>query len=126
VIDFGWIMHLELHEQENILLFTNPDSAMQRIKNSNENILQCTTIEDSNNLDINSNSITKNINMVHMIYEPSRFNNIAVLVVDYSMPTINGIEFCKQLGDKHVYKILLTAEADSDIAINAFNDGIIY
>jgi len=117
---------LELYEQENILLFTNPESAMQLCKNNNENILQLTTIEEeNNNLDLDSNSITTTFNMVNMIYEPSRFNNVSVLVVDYLMPTINGIEFCKQLSDKPMYKILLTAEADSDIAINAFNEGII-
>lgn len=117
---------LEFHEQENLLMFTNPDSAMEQCKNSNESIFQFTTMEkENNNLDLNSNSITTTFNMVNMIYEPSRFNNVAVLVVDYSMPNINGIEFCKQLSDRNIYKILLTAEADSDIAINAFNDGII-
>ncbi|HHL0314782.1 TPA: response regulator [Legionella pneumophila] len=117
---------LELYEQENLLMFTNPDSAMEQCKNSNESIFQFTAMEkENNNLDLNGNSITTTFNMVNMIYEPSRFNNVAVLVVDYSMPKINGIEFCKQLRDRNIYKILLTAEADSDIAINAFNDGII-
>ncbi len=37
-------MALELHEQENILMFTNPEMAMQLIKTSNENMLQHTTI----------------------------------------------------------------------------------
>jgi len=119
-------MALELHEQENILMFTNPEMAMQLIKTSNESMLQHTTIEeDNNNLDLNSNSITKTSNLINMIYDPLRFNNVAVLVVDYSMPTINGVEFCKQLSDKSIFKILVTAEADKDIAINAFNDGII-
>lgn len=115
-------MALELHEEDNILMFTNPDGAMQLIKSSNENVLQLTTIEEeNNNLDLNGNSVTTTSNMINMIYDPTRFNNVAVLVVDYSMPSINGIEFCKQLSDKSVYKILVTAEADKDIAINAFN-----
>ena len=41
------------------------------------------------------------------------------------MPDINGIEFCQNLKDKKVFKIMLTAEADSNIAIKAFNDGLI-
>lgn len=79
---------LEFHEQENMILLTNPDKAMHLCKDSSEDVLKLTTIEDeSSNLELNNNSITKTINMVNMIYEPSRFDNIAVLVIDYSMPT---------------------------------------
>ena len=41
------------------------------------------------------------------------------------MPEINGIDFCRGLSEKHIFKILLTAEADKDTAINAFNNGYI-
>jgi len=30
------------------------------------------------------------------IYNPNRFKHITVCVVDYAMPEMNGIEFCKQ------------------------------
>lgn len=117
---------LEFYENENIHLFTNTDSAMKLCKNSNESILKCASMEEEDdNIDLNSNSITTTFNLANMIYEPARFNNVSVLVIDYSMPAMNGIEFCKKINNRHIYKILLTAEADSDIAINAFNDGII-
>lgn len=59
------------------------------------------------------------------IYNPNRFQDLSVAVIDYAMPRINGIELCQALKDTPIKKILLTGEADHDVAINAFNDGII-
>ncbi len=52
-------------------------------------------------------------------------DNITVLVVDYSMPSMNGISFLEKVGDVQAYKILLTGIADERKAIDAFNKGII-
>jgi CheY-like chemotaxis protein len=54
-----------------------------------------------------------------------RFREITVLIIDYTMPEINGIDLVAQLKDKPFKKILLTGEADETIAINAFNAGLI-
>lgn len=62
----------------------------------------------------------------HMIYDVKRFQTVSALVVDYQMPAMNGVEFCKRIQNPHVMKILLTAEADNDIAISAFNQGLIH
>lgn len=59
------------------------------------------------------------------VYNPNRFQNVSVAVIDYAMPRINGIELCQALQDTPIRKILLTGEADHNVAINAFNDGII-
>jgi CheY-like chemotaxis protein len=59
------------------------------------------------------------------IYRPERFAEISVVVIDYSMPELNGLDFCQQLQDKNIQKILLTGMADEHIAIQAFNNGII-
>ena len=64
-------------------------------------------------------------NTLNLIYDKTRFNTVAILVVDYEMPDINGIEFCKKLKERKVSKIMLTAEADKDTAIKAFNNGLI-
>jgi len=60
-----------------------------------------------------------------LIYDKRRFTFKAIAVVDYNMPEMNGLEFCEQIKDRNIYKILLTANQDKDIAIEAFNDGII-
>lgn len=60
-----------------------------------------------------------------IIYDRRRFSQISVLVCDYMMPEINGLEFCKTLQDSPIKKVLLTGKANEDTAITAFNSGII-
>ena len=55
----------------------------------------------------------------------SNKEEVSILVVDYDMPGIDGISFIKKLNNNNVYKILLTGTADEDIAVKAFNDGVI-
>jgi CheY-like chemotaxis protein len=57
---------------------------------------------------------------------PIRFMTPTVLVVDYSMPQMNGIEFCEALSDLPCKKILLTGIADQNVAVAAFNRGLIH
>ena len=54
-----------------------------------------------------------------------RFRRISVLLVDYAMPTMNGLEFCEQVKNKDIKKALLTGVADEKTAVAAFNSGII-
>jgi CheY-like chemotaxis protein len=57
--------------------------------------------------------------------QPQRFATPAVLVVDYSMPQMNGLEFCERVSDLPCKKILFTGAADEKIAVSAFNRGLI-
>ncbi|MBQ0754624.1 MAG: response regulator [Gammaproteobacteria bacterium] len=59
------------------------------------------------------------------ISDPSRFQDISVVIVDYDMPEMNGLDFCQKIRDRRVKKILLTGVADEKIAVAAFNNGII-
>ena len=54
-----------------------------------------------------------------------RFSRISVLVVDYAMPTMDGLELCAAVADPYVKKILLTGVATEKTAVAAFNDGVI-
>lgn len=49
----------------------------------------------------------------------------SVLIIDHDMPEMSGFEFCQQLGDYPIKKIMLTGAADHKLAVDAFNDGII-
>lgn len=70
--------------------------------------------------------LSLNISKLHQaIYDPSRFAQVSVIVVDYVMPKMNGLEFCEQLEGTAIKKILLTGEADEMIAVRAFNNGLI-
>lgn len=66
------------------------------------------------------------ISEIHqLIYQHARFKSVAVVVVDYNMPTMTGIKFCEQVKDVPILKIMLTAEQDKSIVIDAFNAGVI-
>ena len=54
-----------------------------------------------------------------------RFHMTTVLVVDYGMPSMNGLEMLRQLGPWPGRKVLLTGEADAAVAISGFNAGLI-
>lgn len=54
-----------------------------------------------------------------------RFKRISVLLIDYAMPTMNGLDFCAQLNDRDMRRVLLTGVADEKTAVQAFNDGLI-
>lgn len=74
---------------------------------------------DHRNLEIDIGAIRKEV------YNPKRFEEISVIVVDYAMPSLNGLDLCLQVKHAPYKKIMLTGEAEEGIAIQAFNDGII-
>src|SRR4051812_28713831 len=64
---------------------------------------------------------------IHRIgFEPQRFMTPSVVVVDYSMPQMNGVDFCQALSGLSCKKILFTGAADEKIAVDAFNRGLIH
>lgn len=54
-----------------------------------------------------------------------RFALTRVCVVDYSMPGMNGLEALAELVDWPGSRVLLTGQADEQIAVHAFNRGLI-
>ena len=56
---------------------------------------------------------------------PERFAHPSVVVVDYDMPGMSGVEFCRAIAALPCKKILFTGIADEKIAIDAFNEGLI-
>ncbi|MBA3661091.1 MAG: hypothetical protein H0W64_05165 [Gammaproteobacteria bacterium] len=63
------------------------------------------------------------------LYELSKHreieNEISVIIVDYHMQEMNGIQLCQTLRHLPIKKILLTGQADHSQAITAFNDNVI-
>lgn len=54
-----------------------------------------------------------------------RKNEVSIIIIDYRMPLMTGIELCRQLKHVPAKKILLTGDADTACAVSAFNEGII-
>jgi len=109
--------------------YTSPREAIESIlsKNNIFNSLKDYLIEiESNEFDndcelhsINYDSIIKKLFDEKRFYEPS------VIIVDYSMPEMNGVEFCRRIKKHPSLKLMLTGEADYKLAVEAFNEGII-
>lgn len=69
-----------------------------------------------------------NLRQIHKQSEvKNRFAEVAVCVIDYTMPSMTGLELSKHIKAIHpnIHIILLTGEADHGLAVEAFNEGII-
>ncbi len=55
----------------------------------------------------------------------ARFAEPSVVVVDYSMPQLNGLDLCSRIQNPYIKKVLLTGVADEKIAIKALNSQLI-
>jgi CheY-like chemotaxis protein len=61
-----------------------------------------------------------------LIDKPERFDTYSVIVSDYSMPSANGLDLFKCIRKHPAKRVLLTSVADEQIAIDAFNEGLIH
>ena len=59
------------------------------------------------------------------IFNGNRFQTSSTVVVDYSMPEMNGLDFLMELKNPFIKKILLTGQADTELAVKAFNRQLI-
>lgn len=60
-----------------------------------------------------------------MIDDEARHQRISLAVVDYDMPKMSGVEFCRAIRDLPIKTVLLTGKAGLETAISAFNEGVI-
>jgi len=60
------------------------------------------------------------------IYNKNRFNTVIVVVVDYTMPGMNGLDLCTVLKELPFKFVLITGDATLSNAIEAFNAGLIH
>jgi CheY-like chemotaxis protein len=84
-------------------------------------------VTQNEEIDTNERNLKVNIKAIHQeIFNPKRHRELSVVVVDYNMPAMNGLELCERLaGVPHIKKLMLTGEADNTIAVEAFNNGLI-
>ena len=81
---------------------------------------------DTQNMASDQCNVAVELDRIYRISEQrQRFALPSVLVVDYSMPQMNGLEFCQQVQHLPCKKILFTGAADEKIAVTAFNQGLI-
>lgn len=111
----------------NFKTFSKPQEALDYIlskpKFSYERFFQ---VEDT--FCSNCYAMKLNVFSLHkMIYDPSRFSQISVVLTDYDLGPnqMNGVDFCKKIVDKNIQKILFTGQTDRNFVIQAFNENYI-
>ena len=109
--------------------FTAPDEALQALHQYKPDFFTKHVANSHETFDISHHdkrSLEIDLTKIHEeIHNAAHLNQIAVIIVDYAMPGMTGLEFCDQIRDLPMKKILLTGEADHSIAVSAFNDGLI-
>lgn len=129
--DFLINFTLQLDEMLAYRLFSSPFEALDYLKaykNSFEGINERCMSEylESTTWPLTNQTVNVDLSAIHSeVYNPKRFEEATVVVVDYAMPGMNGLEFCRSIKENPVKKILLTGQADEEIAIKAFNEGLI-
>lgn len=64
--------------------------------------------------------------MIYMrLFQRRRFDLVSVLVVDYEMPGLSGLDLCRELQQFPCKKLMLTGRGGYGLAVQAFNDGLI-
>ncbi len=129
--DFLLNFVLQLDEKLAYRIYDSPFLALEYIqkKRSELNFLSQRCISEyteAKNCPITNHTVNLDLAAIHAeVYNARRFSEISVVVVDYAMPGMDGIEFCRQLEHSNIKKILLTGQADEKLAIEAFNEGLI-
>lgn len=122
-------LSFELSHDFRPYIFSDPTDALDEIKNSKSlyDVAQ-PFLKVINNSEIDEDGESYSMDYMQIInfaLKDNLKNEISVLIVDYSMPDMNGIDFCKLLKGIKAKKIMLTGEATYSVAIDAFNEGII-
>jgi CheY-like chemotaxis protein len=126
--DFLDGISLMLNKQLSYKLFQSASDALHYINHSHlqVNIVQrCYASYKTGPSE--SDSITHiDISKLHLeVLNASRFQTCSTLIVDYSMPEMNGLELLMNLKNPFIRKVLLTGQADMEIAVKAFNQQLI-
>lgn len=125
----GYLNHISLKLDDQLLYQfcgSVPEALSYINKLSNRTFLSERSIEKLNNFqDLSQNEIVCLMlnKFKDEIYNHQRFSEISVVITDYEMPGVNGLEFCQQIKSNPIKKILLTGIAGEKEAINAFNMG---
>lgn len=111
----------------NIKVFDNPESAIKYI-NQQQQLPQTTANEEMPKPEGESEVWVKRVltRQNAKRFDENKITEVSVVVVDYSMPNMTGIEFCEKIETASVKRILLTGFATSTDAVKAFNNNTIH
>jgi len=119
-------LELEMPRSWACRLFTDPHEALEFLETPPQLpplMDRCFTMQRTSSeaiIRLDLDLIEQEINHV------GRFHRNSVVVVDYSMPSLNGLDFCAALTDANLRKAMLTGVADEKLAVAAFNAGLLH
>ncbi|MFA6036635.1 MAG: response regulator [Legionellales bacterium] len=120
------IMHVTLGDSSIVRAFNNPQRAIEYMKESAGEPFLRRCLHRPEEMQMNHRLIDVNVDAIAQeIYNPKRFFENTVMIVDYAMPSMHGLDVCEAVKHLPLKKIMLTGEADDTIAVDAFNHGLI-
>ncbi len=115
-----------LDERLPIHVFSSASEALTFINNQASIFDNLKGFTDYTLLDNSDQKICLNIDTLHQqIYNSERFAQISIVITDYAMPEMDGLDFLRQIKHSEIKRILLTGVADEKTAVKAFNEGLI-
>lgn len=117
----------DLEFTENLKLFLPDEILLRTFENPIEALNFINTCYPTSFLNTNFTLETSFLETIYKeIYNFSRYEDISVVISDFSMPQLNGLEFLKKIHQEDLQKILLTGDASDQLAISAFNKNLIH
>lgn len=115
-----------LPTEMNFATETNPKKFVNQISQAKRDNQYFKNVLQQDDDTYRSTKVAVDLFAIHEeIYQPKRFEQLTVLVVDFAMPGMDGIAVCEALKHHTFKKILLTGEAGLELAVDAFNRGVI-
>lgn len=111
-------------------LFSNSHEALKYLESYSPNSFTKRCVKRPEEINFDQRIIDVYIKKIWLeVYNAARFKEISVIVIDYAMPGMNGVDFarqCKKFKNTNFKILMLTGEADEQLAIQSFNDGLIH
>lgn len=120
-------LQLRLGEAWRLMPFTSPQQAVKFLTQEykpSKFLENCIEYNEDDAADQRGMNI--DIKEIHrLVYDSNRFSQIGVIILDFSMPGMNGEEVARLLKHLPFQIILLTGEASHELATKLFNQGLI-
>lgn len=125
-VSFLSAMELAFSPRFQCLTFSDPIRALNHANNLKNLDWNAHSKEDYNYYSDSEQFVQNTLNASEKhLSNSNRYNEISVVVIDYDMPEMDGLTFCKNLKNPNIKKILLTGQVTTEEAIRAFNDNVI-
>jgi CheY-like chemotaxis protein len=109
-------------------IFNDPQYALTYLSSYIPAVTEHYWLQPENEFDLGDNTFIQPMmidtgEIRSLQHDPDKYHDISVVIMDYHMPEMNGLELLSKLSQKPFKTILLTGEGDHTLAVKAFNEG---